>query len=242
MDIDIAGLSGSWLQGLRHAVAEAPEDDRAATAQEALDIVAAAVGLKPAAIVGRGRREENLMAAVRTAAMDGLIVADIPGWLEPIAALPAWYAALLHQAAAKERLLLVGLASRRDEWQQLSRELPDAFAVARGLGYPSCCVAEFHRRREGYHLISIDMLARQTAGDVESMRRLARANVLPAPLGDAELRAFLQATRTVFAPFTSIAMCGACERDPNSPARRIGADFARLAKDIGFDVWLIDPA
>ena len=219
-------------------VAGTSPSDRALLAQEALDAIAVAAGLKPAAIFGCGYRDDALMAVVSAVPVGcGLSIGERRGWAVE-AGLPAWYAGPLREAVTAERLLVVGAAAGDQGWRQLMGENPDLDAEARGLGYPSCCVAEFHRRRLDYHLITVGMLTRQAAGDEGLMGRLARARVRPTPRGEAEVRALLQATRTVFAPFTSIAMCAACEQAPDSPARRIGTAFQRLAASVGFDMWL----
>jgi len=219
-------------------VARTPPGDRALPAQEALDAIAVVAGLKPAAVLGCGYRDDALVAAVAAApAASGLSIGERRGWVAE-AGLPPWYAVPLREAATAERLWVVGAAADKQGWRQLMRENPGDDAESVGLGYPSCCVAEFHRRRLNYHLITIDMLTRQAAGDEGLMRRLARAGVRPTPRGEAEIHALMQATRTVFAPFTSIAMCAACEQAPDSPARRIGAAFQRLAASVGFDAWL----
>ena len=82
------------------------------------------------------------------------------------------------------------------------------------------------------------MIKRQANGDRDLLQRLARAQVMLAPKSEIDSKLLMRATRAVFAPLTSIAMCAACEAGTDSPARLISADFARLAEAANFSSWL----
>jgi hypothetical protein len=227
---------------LKGIVGAMPPAQRAEGAQDALDVLAVAAGLKPLALLGVGDADGSVVSTLSDAARKaGLNVIDAAPWrvMEGWRGLPSWYRNL---AELQEGASPVWVVSR-----------PDAAPVPAGgseisvgeeaaaLGYPECCVRDFHRKRRLFHLFSLRAISRQTAGDTEAMRRLAGAQIMLAPRSAAERRALALATRMDFAPATSVAMCRVCENAADSAAMRLSACHRALAVDAGAETFLMSP-
>jgi hypothetical protein len=235
------------LQSLRDslsaAVCAVAGDLRSDVAQDALDVLAVAAGWKPVAIVGCGYDASGFGEAVRAAARPaGLEVAEGKLWREigEARGLPPWYADSLAAMIAGVRVLFVGNQSLQD----IPGCLLTATEEAALLGYPTCCVVEYHRRRRLYHLLAIRAIRRQAEGDVERMRQLADSQVMLTPRSQRERRQFARALRGIFLPYASVAICEICETEPNSPARKLGERYRGLIAEAGLEglANLVDPA
>ncbi|MSO89943.1 MAG: hypothetical protein EXQ89_08285 [Rhodospirillaceae bacterium] len=229
------GDSPSPLAGdFAAAIEVAPPEARAAAAQDALDVLAVAAGIKPFAAVGWGIESAAFRVAIAAAARRaGLAAFDGPPWIgESGISGRRWYDQALREDAAATRILLVGSPGSEAALRRLAGSRLGAGEEAGVLGYPQCCVKEFHRRQRLFHLITRRMIGRQAQGDETLLGRLTRARVMLAPKTETELKLLLRATRMVFAPFTSIAMCRACEADSGSAARLISARFESLPGDV----------
>lgn len=223
-----------WTEALGAAPAAAPPDLRSMAAEEALEALAVAAGLKPLAILGCGYVAPAFCAAVcAAAAAAGLAVVAGAPWIvnEGGAALPGWYAAAIAEGAATTPIWFIRRTGHDADIPPPGARI-NACEEARQLGYPLCCVRGFHRRRRSFHRLMAHLIRRQAAGDPAAMGRLARAQVMPTPRSDREVRWLALATHFSIAPFTSIALCRRCETDPMAPARRIGARYRALAMTV----------
>jgi hypothetical protein len=215
------------------AVRSAPGHLRHETAQDALDTLATAAGLKPMTIAGVGYDAPDFLARLDDAARGaGLATRIGPLWASAAEPEVVWYREALQVAANAAPVFFVA-RERAPINETIGRRL-DAAEQAAALGYPLCCAREHHRQQRLLHLISLRMIARQAGNDEAQMRRLAEAQVVLTPRSATEARRLAVATSTTFAPFTSIAMCSTCAADPASPARQISARFGELAADTGF--------
>jgi hypothetical protein len=221
---------------IRQALRETTMPSVEVLAQDFLDVLAVDAGLKPTAVIGFGYPMNNALDRIITLApMLGMATSMSHPWQASCDSedLPSWYVETLARLYASTPIHIVSaipasLNALMTDGSPLSPE-----QESHSLAYPSCCVNEYHRRRHAYHLLTLDMLARQVNGDELRMRRLVQSGVAMAPKDETETTALLWATRTNFAPCTSIAMCGACAADSDSPARRISAQFRRLADRAG---------
>ncbi len=225
---------------LKRTVDGLPASLRAEGAQEALDVLAVAAGIKPLALLGVGDADGSVASALLDAARKaGLNVTDTSPWrvAEGWRGLPSWYRDL---AELQEGASPVCVVSR-----PVGASVPAGGSEisvgeeAAALGYPKCCVRDFHRKRRLFHIYSLRAVSRQAGGDAEAMRRLARAQTMLAPRSAVERRALALATRTVFAPATSLAMCRVCENATDSAAMRLSARYRALAVDAGAESFLI---
>ena len=225
---------------MKRAVDGLPASLQAEGAQEALDVLAVAAGLKPLALLGVGDPDGSVANALSGAATQaGLTVTSMAPWRVDagLRGLPSWYR---DNVSVRDDAAVIAAVS-----QPGGAPLPaggSEISVGEGaaaLGYPKCCVREFHRKRRLFHIFSLRAISRQAGGDSEAMRRLARAQVMLAPRSAAERRALALATRTVFAPATSLAMCWVCENAADSAAMRLSAGYRALAVDLGAECFLI---
>jgi hypothetical protein len=235
------------VQNLREplygAAAAVSADLRAEAAQDALDVLAVAAGWKPVAIVGCGFEAPDFLADVRKAARAaGLETSEGSLWRETGEArgLPSWYTDSLAAIFAEVGVLFVSKRSLDD----VPGRLLTAAQEAELLGYPACCVVEYHRRRRLYHLLAIRAIRRQAAGDVTQMRRLADSQVMLTPRSPRERRQLARALRAVFLPYASVAICEICQAEEGSPARKLSERYRRLIAEAGLErlARLVDPA
>lgn len=225
---------------MRRAVDGLPANLRAEGAQAALDVLAVAAGLKPLALLGIGDPDGVVANAVSgAAAQAGLSVTTMTPWRvgAGLRGLPSWYRDIV---AVRDGAPVIAAVSRPG-----GAPLPAGGSEisvgeeAALLGYPECCVRDFHRKRRLFHIFSLRAISRQAGGDAKAMRRLAGAQIMLAPRSAAERRALALATRTIFAPATSLAMCRICENDVDSAAMRLSARYRALAVDAGAETFLM---
>ncbi len=228
------GSSSPLARDCAAAIEVAPPEARAAAAQDALDVLAVAAGIKPFAAVGWGFDSTAFRVAIAAAAARaGLAAFDGPPWIgESGNSGQSWYDEALCEDLAATQLLFVGPPRSEAALRRLAGSRLGVSEEAGVLGYPLCCVKEFHRRQRLFHLITRRMIGRQAQGDETLKRRLARARAMLTPKTETELKLLLRATRMIFAPFTSIAMCRACEADSGSAARILSARFEALSGDV----------
>lgn len=239
MDNPIQTLQGPLWQ----AAERVPDDLRAEAAQDALDVMAVAAGWKPVAIVGCGYHAPAFVADVRRAAdASGLETVEGPLWRETgeASGLPRWYGDSLAKIIGDVRVLFVA----RQTLTGMPGRALTATEEAALLGYPDCCVSEYHRRRRLYHLVMVRAIRRQTEGDQERARRLAESQVILTPRSERERRQLARATRSIFLSFASFAICGTCEAEADSPARQLSERYRRLIADAELErlASLVDPA
>ncbi len=222
----------------RAAASVAPPLD-AAAAQDGLDLLAVAAGLKPVCLLGRGDVDAGWLETARAIAADlGLMAHDGVGWLPeaPIDALPTWYRDAT--AAHLARAAVVYLYAEPGHGARIGAIEPGARVAATDeaalLGYPLCCVAQDHAQTLALEQLTIAMLARLAGEDIERLKRLVAAGVTPTPREPDEWRRFRDVTAIDPEPFTSINRCVECARDADSPARRLGRAYRALANDLGY--------
>jgi hypothetical protein len=208
--------------------------DRGEAAQEALDFLALLAGLKPVYLLGRGIADPPWIRGVLQIAIDqGLYVVEGPYWDagRNDSDLPDWFRD--HGASAFGELRAHYICRARamaDEIEAIcAAGGPTLAQEARLLGYPDCCVAGHYARNLAYQRLWLEMLSEQCGGDEAEMRRkLADSTPLDPPSDDMRQR-LMAAMRVDPAPFTSINMCDSCRDGPDSPARRLSAQYRDLA-------------
>ncbi|MPY72200.1 MAG: hypothetical protein GEU92_19245 [Alphaproteobacteria bacterium] len=206
-------------------------------AQEMLDFLAMADGMKPACLIGRGFDDPEWIAgAVAVASGMKLRVIEGPFWDAAGAydGLPGWYAEFVQADLAPFRAWYVtrtaAVAARIEAACASGR--PTAAEEAALLGYPACCVAAHHGRNRAFHEATLSILARRAAGDEAEMARMLREGEPLIPETDAEKAAFLEGMRVTPCPCASVNMCEDCRTDSGSPAARLSARYAAFAREI----------
>jgi hypothetical protein len=209
--------------------------------QEMLDFLAMAAGLKPVYLLGRGFDDPAWIAGVLKIARDmGLRAVEGPYWDAdpPREGFPGWYAD--HAAAA--------LAGRRAHYvcrvppvAQMAARIcgtgrPTIAEEALLLGYPECCVAAHYQRVRAFHVATMSILDRTAGGDEAAMRRLLEDETQLAPQTETERIALEGAMMVAACPWTSVNMCDDCAGRPDSPAARLSAQYAALAREIDGDL------
>lgn len=202
-------------------------------AQERLEILAVNMGIKPVAVLragnGDGCDRKDLEKLIQTFS---LYVCAGPRWLAPwdLESLPAWYRTgwsmrdegpdLLY--VSRERSLaqmLCGLGRNREHSIGGEAEL---------LGYPLCCVEDYHRKVRELHQMNARLIFDYCKGDREKMQRWVRAGIELKPRGEQERARFLSLVKSHFAPYTSIAMCRDCSRGLSREAECISENMRKL--------------
>lgn len=100
------------------------------------------------------------------------------------------------------------------------------------LGYPLCCVRDHYRCSRLMNEALAIMLTRIAKGDIDEMKRLVREDVALDAKIEEEISRLKETFRLVSAPFTSVYMCVECERNSNSPARKMSETYKRLAETV----------
>lgn len=215
-----------------------PDGPGVALRQDLLDVAAVAAGMKPAALAGVGYEVDAQAPGLADALAGlGLVVTVRYPWIPACDAdgLPVWYAAALERRYMAVTVVAVAQHDRVLANLPAPGEPVDAVGEATLLGYPPCCATAYHHRRRRYHHLMLGMLERQADGDEARMARLFGAGALPTPRSAQEAASLRDLVVPDFAPFTSIAMCAGCTDHDESPARRLAAGYARIARDTGFD-------
>ncbi len=211
------------LDELAAALGHAPGED---AWQDGLDLVAAAAGLKPVALYGRG--EGNIEFWRATAARFDLAMIEAAPW-DPAAPqdfLPAWYLDATASHRARRKILLVAregkLLARAAALAAKGRVSPAEEAAV--LGYPACCVAEHHAAALAVERRIADLVAHAHANDEARRFRLVASGATPfvAPPPIAPSRA------------TSVNLCRACAADGRSPARLLERAYEALAARVRY--------
>ncbi len=225
------------LKDLTGAGPTSPEE-----AQEALDFLAVAAGLKPVFVAGRGAGDSGWRDAVgNIAASEGLAVSRGPlweatPWTPPEArnGIPEWYReGCARQLARRDALYICGSGPDADAVSTVNTAAGRLTIddEARLLGYPECCVAAHYERAICYHRATMSMLRRLGANDETRMRALFEGGANMAPATQEELDDLDAAFDIRPAPFGSWNMCAKCADDPGSPSARLSARYRKLAGD-----------
>ena len=204
-------------------------------AQERLEIVAVKAAIKPVAVLCAGNGNSTYWKDLekRLWALS-LHVCTGPPWLAPsdLETLPEWYSAEWN------------MRDQRIGWFYISRERKMAQALcdlgrarafstereAELLGYPLCCVRDYHRNVRELHQMNARLIFDLCQGNDEKMRRLVRSGIELRPRDQQEINRFLYLVSPQFAPYTSIAMCTDCRRGLRMDAQRVSQNMKRLTE------------
>ena len=202
-------------------------------AQERLELLAVKTGIKPVAVLqahnGDDCHREELEKSIRALS---LYVCAGPHWLVPsdIESLPSWYRTGWSLRDEGPDVLYV--SRERSLAQRLRRFGRDGEASidreAELLGYPLCCVEDYHRKVRDLHQMNARLIFEHCKGDEEKMQRWIRAGVQLKPHDKPEIARFLSLVKSHFAPYTSIAMCGDCSRGLSREAERVSGSMKKL--------------
>jgi hypothetical protein len=209
-------------------------------AQEVLDLLAVAAGVKPVCLLGRGFDDPAWVAgAVMVADEMKLRVIQGPFWDAPEAmeGLPDWYVALVRADLAPFRAFYVARTAAVAEKLTAACEtgFPTAAEEAALLGYPPCCVAAHQARNRTFHEAMLSILARQAGDDPDAQAKLMASGDPLLPETEAEQAAFLGGMQVTPGPFTSVNLCESCAADRDSPGAKMSQQYAALAVEIDPD-------
>ncbi len=205
-----------------------------AVAQERLDFVAMAAGLKPVYVTGRGFDHPAWTAGVRAAARDaGFHVVTGPSWqaVPPPADLPDWFTAPAQAALAAAETVYVTRARHlaRTLAELAAGRRPGVAEEATLLGFPECCVAAHYANAEAFERAVFEMLRRRAGGDEAAVRRIVESGAPIAPETEEERAALAALALLAPAPWTSLNLCASCAADPDGPGLRLSRTYAEFA-------------
>jgi hypothetical protein len=223
MDSPVSAAKTVKLDALAAALGPTRDGDEW---QDGLDFLAAAAGLKPAAMFGRGGGAiETWRALAQKFALPAIEAAPWDA-APPENFLPLWYLEAASARRARHKVLLV---ARDREILARAAELAahgrfGAAEEAEILGYPHCCVVEHHAAALA--------LERQTA------YLLAHAH----PGDEARIFFFVASGATPYVPpppitpsrWTSVNLCRACASSDTSPARALEQAYRALALRLNY--------
>lgn len=218
---------------------------KAALAQEALDLLAVAEGLKPLAVLCHPSTNRAwaraLVPLLNNAPVESMFASY---WVAEgeFDDCPKWYTKSVREHRQDQRLRVAyrprshsiisfTLAMRHD--------IP-IIAEAKLLGYPLCCVRAHSVRTRLVHQITSTIIARTAGPDPVRMQQIVKSEIRVTPRCDEERRRLSSAASYVAAPYTSINMCGDCQADPSAPARRLSERYAELARETGLEQYFCD--
>lgn len=215
--------------------------DREELAQEILDFLAMAVGLKPVLLLGRGLDSPRWVdCAAGLAAEFGFQVVEGLFWdATPFGEFPDWYRAHTMTVLAPFRATYVcsstelaeEIESINDAGGRLSMR-----AEARLLGYPECCVAAHYDRAGRYHQAILSILKRLAGGDSARMQALLRSGVPLLPKTPRESANMEGMFLLDPASFGSWNQCRSCAEDNHSPSAKLSKKYRALAEAIDLDL------
>jgi hypothetical protein len=198
------------------ALIDEPRDE--AAWQDGLDLLAAAAGVKPAAMFA-----DEFARWRGVAARFELRAAELAPWAPaaPEEFLPRWYLEASAARRARRKLLLL---ARSDDVLRRAALLSakgraNAAEEAALLGYPRCCVETHHEMTLTLEREAAERVARDNPGDEARMIRLVAAGALP----------FIAPRPITPSRSTSVNLCASCVADPASPARHLERAYEELA-------------
>jgi hypothetical protein len=201
--------------------------------QEALDFLAMLAGLKPVYMLGRGFDDPGWMRGIRTLSVElGLYVIDGPAFLPPAGESPhpAWFRELAEARVARHAVSYVTRLERLavDVMRLAESGRIEAADEARLLGYPECCVREYHAKQRRITEAEYAIALRQSGGDEARLRERIPASPEFLPRDEAEARALRP--EWVMAPFGSFFLCETCQASPESPGGRLSVRLRRFVQ------------
>lgn len=210
-------------------------------AQEVLDFLAMATGLKPVCLLGRGLdAPEWIDAASDLARETGFHVLVGPFWdATPFGKFPSWYRD--HTAAQLAPFTATYICSSRDTADDIAaiNEAGGRLSMtveARLLGYPECCVVAHYDRTVRYHQALLSILKRLSGGDDSQMQILLNGRAALAPQSSEEISLMETAFDINPAPYGSWNRCPHCARNDPSPSSTLSEKYRALAEEIDPDL------
>ena len=206
-------------------------------AQEILDFLAMAAGLKPVCLLGRGLDSSRWVAgAAGLAEAFGFLVVQGPFWdATPFGKFPGWYRD--HTLAQLAPLRAMYVCSSRETAQEIKliNDADGRLSVgteARLLGYPECCVVAHYDRVGRYHLAILSILKRLAGGDEAQMQTLLRSDNALLPMTQREIAHMEAALDLQPVSFGSWNQCPHCARNDDSPSAELSRQYSSLAETI----------
>lgn len=206
-------------------------------AQETLDFLAMADGLKPVFLLGRGMEPPQWVAGAAALAGDlGFRVVEGPLWdATPFGKFPDWYRQHIVDQLAPLRAVYIcssgetaqEIAAINDAQGRLSMTME-----ARLLGYPECCVVAHYDRAMRYHQAILSILKRLAGGEDGRMPALLRGGAALAPVTRGEIAHMEAAFDLQPAPFGSWNQCPHCTGNDDSASAALSQKYRTLAEAI----------
>lgn len=210
----------------------------AMAAQEMLDFLAMLDGIKPIYLLGRGFDDPDWIAGVKEIATSmSLKVVKARGWItaEGVSARPAWYSDM-HVARDEDETEYFYICKAPAVAAKVAEVSNRKFVTAREeatlLGYPDCCVADYHEAQRAFDEMFFGLIERAANGDVEEMKRIVRDDDQLSPETPEEEALFRSKFEMHPAPFTSFNMCLSCSNAPASPAKALSIIYGALANKV----------
>lgn len=211
--------------------------DPGGLAQETLDFLAMAAGLKPVLLLGRGLEAPQWIEGATALARDfGFHAVHGPFWdATPFGKFPGWYRD--HTVTQLSPYRAVYVCSSGDTAQEIET-INEAggrlsmTAEAHLLGYPVCCVVAHYDRAVRYHQAIFAILKRLAGGDGVQMQALLRGGAALTPKTQDEIAHMEAAFDVQPASFGSWNQCPYCARNDGSPSAELSRKYQSLAESI----------
>lgn len=193
--------------------------------QNGLDFLAAAAGLKPVAMFGRGGEIEPWRALAHKFALPMIEAAPWDA-TPPENFLPPWYLDAASARRARHKILLVArdreILARAAELAAKGRVSADEEAEI--LGYPQCCVVEHHAAALALERQTAYLLAHAHPGDEARIYFLVASGATP----------YVPPPPIAPSRWTSVNLCRACASSGTSPARGLEQAYRALALRLNY--------
>lgn len=209
--------------------------DRDELAQEILDFLAMAAGLKPVFLLGRGLDSPRWVdCAAGLAAEFGFHVVRGIFWdATPFDKFPRWYRDYtVAQFGALRSVYVCSSAETATEINAIN-EAGGRLSMsteARLLGYPECCVAAHYDSAGRYHQAILSIVKRLAGGDRTQMQALLRSGVPLFPKTPRESANMEALFLLDPASFGSWNQCQSCAEDDHSPSAKLSEKYRALAE------------
>ncbi|MDA1324648.1 MAG: hypothetical protein O3C34_07870 [Proteobacteria bacterium] len=209
--------------------------DRDELAQEILDFLAMAAGLKPVFVLGRGLDSQRWVdgAAGLAEEFGFYVVRGILWDATPFDKFPRWYRDYTVERFAALRAVYVCSSAETAEEIESINEAGGRLSMsaeARLLGYPECCVAAHHVSAGRYHQAILSIVKRLAGGDRARMQALLRSDVPLFPKTARESANMEDMFLLDPAPFGSWNQCRSCAEDDHSPSAKLSEKYRALAE------------
>ena len=223
MDSPVSAAKTVPLDALAAALPPARDGDEW---QDGLDFLAAAAGLKPVAMFGRGGSAIEAWRAL--AQKFALPMIETASWdaTPPENFLPPWYLDATSARRARHKILLVArdgkILARAAELAARGRL--SAAEEAEILGYPQCCVVEHHAAALALERETAYLVARAHPDDTARRIRIVASGATP----------YLPPPPITPSRWTSVNLCRACASADTSPARMLEETYRALAARLDY--------